>query len=355
MMRRRLLAVVVASTIPVAIGHGQVVGRPTVVHLSDHGTATVSSVRGWFHAERRNSKNELIWYVVLANRQGPDRPRSTEQEGILTISGPSTRYLLKDNGPWLRLLRVPYTGAPDDLMKPATMGFEKLSTWASQGSSRVTRWRKGDWIYIGVGDDRDRLQVFVRFVNSQALKDLPIVGAVRGSLYATTEDKFQFFDDASFLSAVRMPDEMAASKLTHARIQGTDAPDLSVQRWLNVTRSAPSFRMPASTVVLLDFWGVWCTPCVAHMPQVQAFYERFSKRGVQVVAVHSAWGHEKLGAFLREKKYSMPIAVDAGPSAERYAVETWPSFFLIDKDGKVRSAYKTELPTDDEVEQLLAK
>src|SRR5262245_30426432 len=48
-----------------------------------------------------------------------------------------------------------------------------------------------------------------------------------------------------------------------------------------------------------------------------------------------------------------PIAVDTGQTAKDYAIDGWPSYFLIDRDGKVRSAYGGRPPTEDQVKELL--
>jgi peroxiredoxin len=326
---------------------------PTTLALSDRGTVRAWPRSGWLHAERRSATNEIVWHVVLGPAEPGHRPLVAEDRGTVTLSGGPGKPAVKDNGMWLRLLRAADSGPADDLLKPATLGFEKLTTSAGLGGRQVTRWRKGDWIYIGIGDDRDRLQVFVRLVHRGVARGLPSVGAVRDSLFASTDERYQLFDDGLITGAVVMPEELASKTLARAGLKGNRAPELSVARWLNVDSKVPPPSPSSGAVTVLVFWGVWCAPCVEHLPQLQALHDRFKQAGIRVISVHSAWGSEPLEAFLRDRRFSLPVAVDAGHSAESYGVESWPSFFLIDRQGKVRSAHGHEPPTDKEIKDLL--
>lgn len=77
--------------------------------------------------------------------------------------------------------------------------------------------------------------------------------------------------------------------------------------------------------MLIDFWGTWCSPCVAKLPRTEELHQKFKDRGLVVIGVHSSNGGEKLAEFLREKKVTFPVAHDSGETAERYAVEAWPT------------------------------
>src|SRR4051812_44683102 len=58
-------------------------------------------------------------------------------------------------------------------------------------------------------------------------------------------------------------------------------------------------------------------------------------RGAVVIGVHSSFTADKIGAFLKSKQMSFPVAVDAGNTAERYAIEACPTYYLLDKAGKI--------------------
>ena len=62
-----------------------------------------------------------------------------------------------------------------------------------------------------------------------------------------------------------------------------------------------------------------------------------------------------LAPFVEQHRYSFPIAVDSGRTEETFTIEAWPTYFLVDKTGKLVSGFNHEPPTDDLVDELLKR
>jgi thiol-disulfide isomerase/thioredoxin len=112
-------------------------------------------------------------------------------------------------------------------------------------------------------------------------------------------------------------------------------------------------------VVLLDFWGYWCGPCVASMPALMKLYDQFKDKGLVVIAVHDDsvnsiadmehrlesvrqkyWGGRDLpflvaldGGGSTRIKYSSFTAKGATTAA--YGISSFPTTLAIGRDGKV--------------------
>jgi peroxiredoxin len=94
-------------------------------------------------------------------------------------------------------------------------------------------------------------------------------------------------------------------------------------------------------VVLVDFWATWCPPCVASMPILERVYREYKDKGFVVVGVDQEPGDEGLvRSFLEAHDITFPIAMDPGAIARDYGVYTFPTSFLIGKDGVIHEVHR---------------
>lgn len=113
---------------------------------------------------------------------------------------------------------------------------------------------------------------------------------------------------------------------------GTVAPNWS----LPAEQGTISLESLKGKVVLLDFWGTWCMPCIKAMPHIQAIYNKFKGQPVEVigVSVEMEKGADPL-AFMRKKGYSYPVVLNGHTITEAYKVQQFPSVYIIDKRGVI--------------------
>lgn len=121
---------------------------------------------------------------------------------------------------------------------------------------------------------------------------------------------------------------------------GEPAPDFAAPAWLN---SPPlSLASERGKAVLVFFWTFGCHNCRAVQPHVQAWYDAYRARGLQVVAVHAPeFAYERDEAALRryvaEHGLAYPVAIDNDFAVwRRYRNHYWPVLYLIDRQGVLR-------------------
>jgi len=102
-------------------------------------------------------------------------------------------------------------------------------------------------------------------------------------------------------------------------------------------------------VILVNFWGTWCPPCVAEMPSLQSLKTAFAGRPFALLAVNMGEGKRRVQQFRKTAGIDFTLLLD--PSSEvsqRWAVNFVPANFLIDAQGRVRYQAFGEVAWDDD-------
>ena len=129
---------------------------------------------------------------------------------------------------------------------------------------------------------------------------------------------------------------------------GQPAPDfVPGGRWFN---SAP-LHLPdlRGQVVLVNLWVYSCINCANSLPTLKGWYARYKAQGLQIVGVHtpefdSDRPAENVAAALKEEGVSWPVVQDNAAATWRaYGTRVWPTFYLIDRRGRLRFVHEGEI------------
>ncbi len=133
---------------------------------------------------------------------------------------------------------------------------------------------------------------------------------------------------------------------------GKIPPSLYISKWYG---SAVTLENLRGKVVLLDFWGIWCKPCVARLPHTQKLYDKYNKMGLEILGIHSARKADsaKIADYLNKNNYTFLVGIDTGDTAANYAVRSWPTYYLIDKTGRLIWGPSSQPPPEKKIESLL--
>jgi cytochrome c biogenesis protein CcdA/thiol-disulfide isomerase/thioredoxin len=144
------------------------------------------------------------------------------------------------------------------------------------------------------------------------------------------------------------------------------APDFTgTQRWFNTPGDAPlSLRQLRGRVVLVDFWTYTCINCIRTLPYVRAWDQRYRRRGLTIVGVHTPEFPFERDAGNVERAIGQnglryPVAQDNDYATwDAWSNQYWPAKYLIDARGRVRYAHFGEgdyEKTESAIRALLAE
>lgn len=153
---------------------------------------------------------------------------------------------------------------------------------------------------------------------------------------------------------VQVNTRLEGSKATEP---GSKAPSLVTTSTLN----GEEFNLESlqGKYVLLDFWGTWCGPCVAEMPKVKEYKEKYKDQLV-IVAVNSGDTKEQIEKFITPKGYNWMqlISKKEGESdfVSKFNVNGFPTKFVIDPNGIILHRFVGNAEESfDKLDELLKK
>ena len=126
-----------------------------------------------------------------------------------------------------------------------------------------------------------------------------------------------------------LPDALVGKKAISFDVKDLDGNDLSLEQY-------------RGKVILLDFWAVWCGPCIAEMPNVKQVYEEYKDANFQIIGISLDQSRDTLVGYLEKEEITWPQFFDGNGwqnrVAEMYGINSIPRMYLIDGEGVVRKA-----------------
>lgn len=130
---------------------------------------------------------------------------------------------------------------------------------------------------------------------------------------------------------------------------------------VNLDGSVMSFEELAGEIVIIDFWGTWCPPCITEIPHYNALVADYADKGVHLIGltVESGPREEVLEWIAADESHAMNYSL---VMAEDEHMEVFgpifgfPTTLLLDRDGTIVKRWiGTASNKSDQIRELLDK
>ena len=181
--------------------------------------------------------------------------------------------------------------------------------------------------------------------------------------YRTFEDIYTGHENTDLAferpRVVRRPDVSSPTARAET-ITGKEAPALEIKEWVEEKGKSPAELK--GSVVLLDFFAVWCGPCRVASPEIEKVYKKYKDKGLAVLGIHDDGNSPaEIKGFCEELGLTFPVGIVGASSSEKgkevykkFGVEFIPYVVLIDKKGIVRYVNISD-GLEEKIEELLGE
>ena len=113
---------------------------------------------------------------------------------------------------------------------------------------------------------------------------------------------------------------------------GMQAPDFTLR---TLTGERFNLHEQRGKPVFLNFWGTWCPPCVAEMPEMQKLQNTMAD-SIQIVGIGVKESRSQELRFITQYGYTWTFVLDTAQDVVRtYEVSAYPTSLFLDAKGEI--------------------
>ncbi|HDY67155.1 MAG TPA: redoxin domain-containing protein [Candidatus Scalindua sp.] len=122
----------------------------------------------------------------------------------------------------------------------------------------------------------------------------------------------------------------------------------------NLLDESETVEIKTDRITLIDFWEVWCGPCIASFPKVEDLKNKFPS-DLNIIGIVSE-DRENAIKLVEKKGTTFLNLIGNKELKKTFSVNSWPRYFLVDKNGIIQKEYfgfSEQIEKD--IQQLIAK
>ena len=117
---------------------------------------------------------------------------------------------------------------------------------------------------------------------------------------------------------------------------GTTAPDWTLY---DANGKKVSLSQLKGKVVVLDFYFIGCAGCMASIKPLNAIYEKYKNKELIIASLTERDSKKAVLDFEKRYKINYTGYINAADAVKSYHVTAFPTFYFIDKEGKIANLF----------------
>ena len=123
-------------------------------------------------------------------------------------------------------------------------------------------------------------------------------------------------------------------------------PRLLAPDWSMVGLDGKMYNLEAlrGRIVVINFWGSWCPPCRVELPHYQKFFRRYrNDESLVILSINTELSPDPKKRLSLARNFALkynltfPVLPDMrGKVSKAYRVSSYPTIYVVDKDGFIR-------------------
>ena len=218
----------------------------------------------------------------------------------------------------------------------------------------IFKWEKDGQLWVALGPNRDHWDTLIRLTPTVFVPERPRLGAFADGAFLNWDDAHVWDSSGMLIASYASPFMVDHKQQGHKLVRGAIPFNIEAQRWINPIEHGDRIGWFLGKVVVLHFWATWSPESIEQLAHYDELYKKHKDQGLVVIAIHSAEGADDVDAFIAERGYTVPIAVDEGASAQRYGIWNFPQSVLLDRECRIAWLSEDgETPSPAQLEYLL--
>lgn len=131
--------------------------------------------------------------------------------------------------------------------------------------------------------------------------------------------------------------ELVNSETSRPGVKGARLGSLNPQFWETEFEGTDSAVLRAEDYrgrfLLLNFWGEWCAPCIAEIPDLIEAHSRYSPKGLRIISFLESPSPDNAAKILAKHGANWPQVILTDELKKRFRIGAFPTNLLILPDG----------------------